>query len=426
MASPRKALGRWLEVPSSAASRAASCCASAITDSDSDMWSVASDEDGAFGPRMDAATLWHLLRKVHAGVEDSKLQEQRVPQLELQTLSPNRLQNARDKMSDAVARLREAQMEMEEANEVERHARLTEHSPELLTCYSQRIQELEKENRALRCSLLRDNGIEGEDSLPLPRFRAGHFQINGSDDEAEVADNHHSLTGLFDIDWDHVGSKVVSCVSSRALTRRPSPDSGNDVGSDVETTTEATTAAEPPTSPQPTGSSFSAAAHFLALERLIHKLSEEDAKLIWLQFARYESEIGYLRSVISTYEDICLGGDAGERLSHRTPRTTGRMSGRSQPLNSARSVRRPRSAHRFKEALPNAATWTRAASARSCSFNSSASRRRRRARHSAAVLLQANPDVAVANLPSIESFLESLPQLGSESTTRPACERSQS
>jgi len=356
-----------------------------------------------------------------------QLHKQHVPQLQLQTPSSNRLQSAREKMEEAAARLREAQLEMEEANETERLARLTERSSELLTCYSQRIQELEQENRALCCTLLKYNGIEGTDSLPLPRFRAGHFQINGSDEEGEATgDNHHSLTGLFDIDWDHVGSKVISCVSSVALTRRPSPDSSSDERSNFEATTEATTAIQPPTSAQPK-CSFNAAANFLALERLIHKLSEEDAKLIWLQFARYESEIGFLRSVISTYEDICLSGDVGGRHTQRTPRVTGR----GRPLSCSLSARRPRSARRFQQSTPRGEGCSRVASARSCSFNSSASRRRRRVRPSAEISLQANPDTVAAGLPSIESFLEALPQpgseskktpaWGSESTTTPAC-----
>jgi hypothetical protein len=243
--------------------------------------------------------------------------------------------------------------------------------------------------------------------LPLPSFRSGHFQINGSDDEGEAtSDNHHSLMGLFDIDWDHVSSRTIT------------PDVSNDVGSDVETNTEATTAAQPPTSPQPKGSGFSTAAHFLAYERLTHKLSEEDAKLIWLQFARYESEIAYLRSVISTYEDMCLCGEAGERHPQRIPNARGR----SRPLSSNASFCRPQSAHCFKKATLRGETWSRAASSRSCSFNSSAGRGGRRAHLSAAVLLQANPSVAAADSRSIESFLEALPQLGSECTTRQVCE----
>jgi len=424
MACPKKPLGRWLQVPPLTANRATSRCASDITDSDTDMWSVASDDAGAFRPRMDTAMVWHLLRKVHARVEnkcsfmqhwqqqhlsEAQLQQLHVQQLHMQTASPNKLGNAQRKMEEAVARLREAQMEVEEANDAERLARLTEHSPELLTCCSQRIQELENENRALRCSLLKNNDIEATDCLPLPRFRAGHFQINGSDDEGEATgDKHHSLAGLFDISWDQVGSKHGSCVNSMALTRQPSPDSCNDVGSDVETTTEATTAAQPPTSPQLTGSSFNTAAHFIAFERLMHKLSEEDAKLVWLQFARYESEIGYLRSVISSYEDICLRGDAGEWHPERPPSTTGRNRLLSGSSSSSVSVRRPRSAHRFKEAKPRGETWSRAASCRSRSFSSPGG----------------NPDEAAADSLSIESFLEGLPPLRSECTARPACEAS--
>merc|ERR1719362_567530 len=356
---------------------------------------------------MDAVRLWHLLQKQQRSAQRSAPS---MPQLLLQTPSPNRLHSARQKMQEAAARLREAQMEMEEANEAERLARLTEHSPELLTSYSQRIQELERENRELRCSLLKDTSIETADSLPLPTFRAGHFQINGSDDEGEDkgGDTHHSLTGVFDIDWDDVGSKVVNCVNGRTLIQRPSHDSSIAVASDdgEKTTTEAATATQPP---QPRGSGSSAAAHCLALERLIHKLSEEDAKLIWLQFARYESEIGYLRSVIYAYEDICLAGNAGERHPQRTPGATGH----NRPLSSNDSARRPRSALRFKEAVQRGEICLRAAGSRSCSFNSSASRRRRRAEHSAAVLLQANEALATAP-----------PQFGSESTTPPDFEGS--
>jgi len=422
MACAKKPIGCWLQAPPSTANRVENCCASDITDSEADMWSVASDDDGAFRPRTDAAKLWHLLRKVHARPDEKgnlihqplepQLQQ---PQLHEQKASPNRLQSAQKKMEEAVVCLREARMEVEEANEEERRTRLTEHNPELLTCYSRRIKELENENRELenenrelRCSLLKNNDIKATDCLPLPRFRAGHFQINGSDDEGEATgDKYHSLTDLFDINWDHVGSKNGSCASSRAPTRRPSPDSCNDVGSDVETTTEATTAAQPPTSPQLKGSNFSTAAHFLASARPIHKLSEEDAKPIWFQFARYESEIGYLRSVISTYEDS-LCSNPGERHPQRPPSTTGR----SLPLSSSNSVRRPRSANRFKEVTLKGETWSRAASvfqdakrkkksSRSCSFNSSASRKRQSVHHSAAVLLQANPDFPMGGLSSV-------------------------
>ena len=37
------------------------------------------------------------------------------------------------------------------------------------------------------------------------------------------------------------------------------------------------------------------------------------AKLIWWQFARYESELGYLRSVITSYEDVRVAWVEGSR-----------------------------------------------------------------------------------------------------------------
>ena len=36
---------------------------------------------------------------------------------------------------------------------------------------------------------------------------------------------------------------------------------------------------------------------------MIRMLKPRQSQLIWWQFARYESELGYLRSVIASYED---------------------------------------------------------------------------------------------------------------------------
>lgn len=202
-----------------------------------------------------------------------------------------------------------------------RQQKLSEHSNELLIWYSQRVGELEIENRELRRELLKAVRMPCPDQMKIRR-RPTTFLLDGADEECETTCEHiHSSTSnIFDADWNNMSwarytrkqyrrgrtrsTSQVSQVSS-AMTSEPSlnPNTVDSIGADVPQGNNAEDVGA-----MDNRDLTSATNHLLALEKLLRSLNEQDAELIWQQFARFECETDYLRSVIRAYEDICLRG----------------------------------------------------------------------------------------------------------------------
>ncbi|CAJ1405262.1 unnamed protein product [Effrenium voratum] len=178
----------------------------------------------------------------------------------------------------------------------DRKPRLAEHAAELVSWYATRVAELERENKSLRSGLLN----AGE-----KRFFIGCKEEEpedlGSSREEGRGRGRSSLCSLFDVDWDDLaqGRRLAAA----APQRTPLPGSPDSEPEDC-----AARALDDPRQ------------SLLALERLLGSLPEEQAKLIWWQFARYESELGYLRSVITSYEGRALHF-APESTSHAVRRS---------------------------------------------------------------------------------------------------------
>ncbi|CAE7946297.1 gltB, partial [Symbiodinium sp. KB8] len=147
--------------------------------------------------------------------------------------------------------------------------------------YARRVAELEQENKTLRSSSLKEADPQ-------------HYRIDSAEEEEVLGPEQpgdscqeslrnsktrepSSLQSLFEIDWDNLGAELLEKAKQHCL--QPLPSHGVD-----------TKVLHDPRE------------NLLALDRLLDALPESQSQLIWWQFARYESELGYLRSVIASYE----------------------------------------------------------------------------------------------------------------------------
>ncbi|CAE7769716.1 gltB [Symbiodinium sp. CCMP2592] len=169
----------------------------------------------------------------------------------------------------------------------DRMQRLADHGHELLSWYARRVAELEQENKTLRSSYLKeadpqhfriDSAEEQEEEVVGPEQPSENRQESLRNSKTR---EHSSLQSLFEIDWDDLGAELLEKAKQHCL--QPLPSHGVD----------AKVLHDP-------------RENLLALDRLLDALPESQSQLIWWQFARYESELGYLRSVIASYEEICL------------------------------------------------------------------------------------------------------------------------